>query len=168
MPRSILRPQTGHIVWYFAAAPPATAPIAALVVATVDRTHFNLVTFDPVAGTAAFVGNVVFHYGTRPASGAWCTPMRVNEPLPGSWPSLNVEAEEYVTHDMNEEQREARREQLIEQMEKEAEEAAEKEAAEKEKAEKEKKEAEHAELENAEEEEEDAPHGRGAPRAKRR
>jgi hypothetical protein len=120
MPRSILRPQTGHIVWYFAAAPPATAPIAALVVATVDRTHFNLVTFDPVAGTATFVGNVVFHYGTRPASGAWCTPMRVNEPLPGSWPSLNVEAEEYVTHDMNEEQRKVRREQLVEQLKKEA------------------------------------------------
>jgi hypothetical protein len=168
MPRSILRPQTGHIVWYFAAAPPATAPIAALVVATVDRTHFNLVTFDPVAGTATFVGNVVFHYGTRPASGAWCTPMRVNEPLPGAWPSLNVEVEEYVTHDMNEEQREARREQLVEQMEKEAEAALERE--EKEALEREEREAEHAkhaELENAEEKEE-VLHGRGLPRGRRR
>jgi hypothetical protein len=120
MPRSILRPQTGHILWYYAAAPPAAAPIAALVVATVDRTHFNLVTFDPVAGTATFVGNVVFHYGTRPASGAWCTPPRVNEPLPGSWPSLNVEAEEYVTHDLNPEQLKQRQKARIEQLKKEA------------------------------------------------
>jgi hypothetical protein len=95
-----------------------------LVVATVDRTHFNLVTFDPAAGTAAFVGNVAYYglgssLGTRPAAGAWCTHQRVNENLAGAWPAQH-EADDYVTHDLNAEQLEQRQKARIEQLKKEA------------------------------------------------
>ena len=34
-----------------------------------------------------FAAAVPFYYGARPASGAWCTMMRVNENLAGAWPT---------------------------------------------------------------------------------
>lgn len=110
MPRSLTRPETGQIVWYYAASPPTVGPLAALVTATVDRTHFNLAVFaaDASAMTAAL--NVPFHYGTRPVSGAWCTMMRVNENAPGAWPSQQEASEVGLAlelHGLNEEQREA-------------------------------------------------------------
>lgn len=86
MPRSIKRPQTGSIVWYYAAAPPVGLPNAAMVVNTVSPTSFGLTVFDRAAGTTSYVPAVPYHDGTRPASGAWCTHMRVQEPASGTWP----------------------------------------------------------------------------------
>ena len=89
MPRSIKRPQTGHIVWYYANVTPPI-PTAAIVIKSrtdVDRFTFDLVTFDPVTGaSAAVLGVKYYDGGTRPASGAWCTHQRVYENLSGQWP----------------------------------------------------------------------------------
>lgn len=90
MPRSLKRPSTGQIVWYFAATPPATVPVAAIVIKSrtdVDRVTFDLVIFDGVTGASSAVLGVKFYDGTRPTSGAWCTRVRVNEPAAGQWPS---------------------------------------------------------------------------------
>jgi hypothetical protein len=116
MPRTLTRPVTGQIVWYFAAAPPATAPIAALVIASVATNvslgvggpppTYNLATFDPTTGAITAAAAVPFHYGTRPVSGAWCTMMRINEPAPGSWPTM-AEALDYAEHGMTQEQKDA-------------------------------------------------------------
>lgn len=102
MPRSATRPIVGSDVWYFTAAPPTAYPQAAKVVkvTTAAGSGFgiplpgagpvlDLETWD-AAGVAAVVTGVAFHYGTRPASGAWCTMPRVNMPAsPTSWPSGN-------------------------------------------------------------------------------
>lgn len=89
MPRSIKRPQTGQVVWFYSAAPPGI-PQAALVIKSrtdVDRFTFDLVTFDPVtAAPSPQLGIRYYDGGTRPASGAWCTHMRVYENLAGKWP----------------------------------------------------------------------------------
>src|SRR5262252_7214924 len=194
MPRSLTNPLTGQIVWYFAASPPAAAPIAALVVASLagrpvsltcsamtwsggvvtatvpsqnDRVgtiypitvagvtpagyngtysgtlisptqitfplasnpgtvtvqgtvaynsgytaggvpaqFYNLATFDPSTGAITAAAATPFLYGVRLASGAWCTMMRVNEPIPGAWPGMTM-AQEYALHDMGPEQRKA-------------------------------------------------------------
>jgi hypothetical protein len=128
MPRSHAFPNTGDIVWYFAASPPATAPLAAIITATVSQASqgvggpppvYNLAVFDPALGTIAPAAGIGFYYGTRPASGAWCTMRRINEPAPGSWPS-NLETTEYTDHDLNAEQREAAADARIEQMKKDA------------------------------------------------
>jgi hypothetical protein len=143
MPRSRLRPQVGHIVWYYAASPPGAAALPAIVVAAVATAGtgvgsppptFDVAFYDPAAAAGAGawtkVAALPFHYGTRPASGAWITMPRVTSPgAAGVWPSLSAEAEEYVEHSLTPEQREQRREKLVEQLEKEAEEAAEREAA---------------------------------------
>lgn len=88
MPRSIKRPQIGQIVWYYASAPVTGVmmPSAAMVVNTVNRTTFGLTVFDRAAGTTSYVASVPYHDGTRPASGAWCTHMRPQEPASGTWP----------------------------------------------------------------------------------
>lgn len=85
MPRSIKRPIIGQIVWYYPSVPP-TNPSAALVVNQPSRTTFGLTVFDRAAGTTSYVAGVPYHDGTRPASGAWCTHMRVVEPPSGVWP----------------------------------------------------------------------------------
>jgi hypothetical protein len=101
MPRSITRPQTGNIVWYFATATGAQ-PNAALVVGVVDRTHFNLAVFSPVDGTMTFAGNVVLYDGSvRPAT-AFCTWMRINQFVSGTSPFS--EAMDVETHAMTAEQ----------------------------------------------------------------
>lgn len=95
MPRSIKRPQTGQIVWYYANVTPPV-PLPALVIKSrtdIDRVTFDLFVFD---GTLAAAGGVaigqpqlaVKYYdgGSRPASGAWCTHMRVYENASGKWP----------------------------------------------------------------------------------
>lgn len=100
MPRSLTRPQTGTVVWYFAAAPPVAVPLMASVIAAVTTAGagvgsppptFDLAVYDPAAaagaGATAKVAAVPFHYGTRPSSGAWCTMPRVNTPAAGQWPS---------------------------------------------------------------------------------
>jgi len=74
------------------------------------------------AGTTSAVLGVPFYYGPRPASGAWCTMPRVNQNLAGAWPASQA-AEAYATHDLNQEQREARIEQMKEAAEKAAQEA---------------------------------------------
>jgi hypothetical protein len=175
MPRSRTRPQVGHIVWYYAASPPAAAALPAIVVAQVATAGtgvgsppptFDVAFYDPAAGAGAGAWTKVlalpFYYGTRPASGAWITMPRVTSPGgAGVWPSLSAEAEEYVEHNLTPEQREERREKLVEQLEKEAEEAAEREAK-REAA----REAEHEhELEEVavEEDEEPPTRGRHAP-----
>lgn len=112
MPRSLTRPQTGQVVWYYAAAPPVGQPNAALVVNTVDKSTFGLAVFDRATGVASYVPSVPFHYGTRPASGAWCTMMRVNEPAAGMWPSSNMEAHDYEENALDHEQRQLRRERI--------------------------------------------------------
>ena len=89
MARSWTRPSTGQFVWYYATTPPTTAPIAALVISTVSKSSFNLAIFDPATGAITAAAAVPFHYGTRPAAGAWCTMMRVNENAAGQWPSNN-------------------------------------------------------------------------------
>jgi hypothetical protein len=87
MGRSITRPQRGSIVWYYAASPPAGLPTVAIVINTIDKTHFDLALINSTDATILFGGNVPFYYGTRPATGPWCTPVRVNEPASGAWPS---------------------------------------------------------------------------------
>jgi len=192
MPRSLTNPLTGQIVWYYAASPPAAAPQAAMVVAsltgrpvsltasamtwangvvtatvpsqndrigtiypitvagvtpagyngsyqgtltgpttitfplatnpgpvTVQGTvaynsgytaagipaqFYNLTVFDPSAGTVAAQNAVPFLYGIRQASGAWCTMMRVNENLPGAWPT-QLEALQYAEHGLTPDQK---------------------------------------------------------------
>lgn len=88
MPRSIKRPQTGQIVWYYANPLPGAQqkPYAAMVVNTIDRTHFGLTVFDGANGTTSYVASVLYCDGTRPAAGAWCTHMRVQEPAANQWP----------------------------------------------------------------------------------
>jgi hypothetical protein len=128
MPRTHTFPNTGDIVWYYAASPPATAPQAAVITATVSQASqgvggpppvYNLAVFDPALGTLAPAASCPFYYGSRPASGAWCTMRRVNENAPGSWPT-QLEATEYADHDLNAEQKEAVAAARIEQMKKEA------------------------------------------------
>jgi hypothetical protein len=87
MPRSQTRPSRGLIVWFYAAAPPVGLPSVAIVLNTVSSTRFDLAVFSSADGTISFAGNVPFHYGTRPATGPWCTMRRVNEPASGAWPS---------------------------------------------------------------------------------
>jgi len=104
------------MVWYYAAAPPATAPIAALVVQSVSgegsqgvggpAPTFNLATFAPATGVMTFAAAVPFYYGARPASGAWCTMMRVNENLAGAWPTQQ-EALEFAEHGLTAQQKQA-------------------------------------------------------------
>lgn len=85
MPRTLTRPQVGQVVWYFAASPPGTKPLAAMVVNTDSPTMFDLTVF-AADGTTAPALNVPFHYGTRPTTGAWCTMRRVEENAAGKWP----------------------------------------------------------------------------------
>lgn len=89
MPRSIKRPQTGHIVWYYANATPPI-PQAALVIKSrtdVDRFTFDLAIFDAVTGaSSAVLGVRYYDGGSRPAAGAWCTHLRVQENISGQWP----------------------------------------------------------------------------------
>lgn len=88
MPRSIKRPQVGHIVWYNATSPPTGQVSAALVVNQGStRTKFGLYVFDRANGAPTYVPNVDYLDGSsRPASGAWCTHQRVQEPVAGAWP----------------------------------------------------------------------------------
>lgn len=88
MPRSIKRPQTGSIVWYYAAAPPTTVPQAAMVIKTVNKTTFDLALFAATGdGLTAALATPFYEGGTRPASGAWCTNVRVNENAANQWPT---------------------------------------------------------------------------------
>lgn len=99
MPRSKVRPQVGTELWYYGAAPPGPTdlPQAAIVVNVVqangiDRVPpsgiFDLTVFNANGSTAPQLG-VPFHFGTRPDTGPWCTPVRVNMPAPGEWPTGN-------------------------------------------------------------------------------
>ena len=116
MPRSLTRPQTGTVVWYFAAAPPVLAPSAAIVIAQVATAGQGVgsppPTFDlfviAADGTTSKVAAVPFHYGTRPTSGAWCTMPRVNTPPATVWPSLEEGPLEYTVHDVPPDDREAK------------------------------------------------------------
>lgn len=110
MPRSIKRPQTGSIVWYYGAAPPVGGPNAALVVNTVSPTLLGLMVFDRANGIGTYVASVPYHDGSRPASGAWCTHIRVNEPASG-WPSDRA-AHDYEEASLTLQQREARDERI--------------------------------------------------------
>lgn len=85
MPRSIKRPQTGSIVWYYSAVPPG-APLAAIVVRTITRTQFDLCTFAADGTTAPALAVNYYEGGTRPTTGAWCTYMRVVENPATKWP----------------------------------------------------------------------------------
>jgi len=67
---------------------------------------FNLAIFDPSTGAITAAPSMPFYYGTRPASGAWCTMMRVNEPKAGSWPT-NVSTLDFVEHGLTQQQRDA-------------------------------------------------------------
>src|SRR5262245_38453234 len=98
MPRSLTRPQVGQTVWYFAATPPAAAPLSATVVEVITTGGSGVMGSPPPTldltvfaadGTTSAVAAVPFHYGTRPTSGAWCTMVRVNAPAAGQWPSNN-------------------------------------------------------------------------------
>ena len=107
MPRSITRPQTGSTVWYFAT--PGAAVQAAMVTKKVDNTHMNLSVFPVAGGPAVAQAGVLFvDAGTRPASGAFCTYMRVNEPLLGAYPSGDSEPSEYAMHDLTQVERDFR------------------------------------------------------------
>jgi len=205
MPRTLTLPLTGQIVWYFAASPPAAAPIAALVVAslagrpvsatasamtwangivtatipaqsdpvgtiypitvagvtpagyngnytgtvtsattityplasnpgpvTVQGTvaynsgfdgtgqnveYFNLASFDPTTGAISARAATPFYYGMRPASGAWCTMMRINEPVAGAWPT-NLEALSFAEHDFSPQQKQAAQAARVEELKK--------------------------------------------------
>jgi len=201
MPRTLTSPQTGTPVWYFAAAPPAAAPMAAVItaslagrpvsvattgiawaggVATVtlasavsdppgsiypitvagvtpagyngsytgtitgpttvtyplasnpgavtvqgtvayasgfDATgqnvpFYNCVSIDPSAGTITARNGIGFYYGQRPASGAWITMPRVNEPIAGAWPT-NQEALAFAEHDLSPAQKMVAQEQRL-------------------------------------------------------
>jgi hypothetical protein len=89
MPRSIKRPQCGQIVWFYANVTPPI-PTAALVLKSrtdVDRVTFDLLTWDGATGAPAVTLAVKYYDGgTRPASGQWCTHMRVQENISGQWP----------------------------------------------------------------------------------
>jgi len=171
MPRSLSRPQVGTIVWYYAASPPGAAPLAAMVVnvPTPAGSGFGIplpgagptldLTVFAAAGTTSAVLGVPFYYGTRPASGAWCTMPRVNQNLAGAWPA-SQEAQDYELHNLNAEQREARIEQLKEAAEKAAKEAEDRK-------EEEPTTQPHDEEELEDVEEDTHPHGRGAPRRRR-
>lgn len=88
MPRSLTRPITGQIVWYYTAAPPSAPPLAAIVCGTIDRTHFNLWVLNADGTLLGAKPNVVYHHLTRPAASAeWCTMPRINENAAGKWPS---------------------------------------------------------------------------------
>jgi hypothetical protein len=123
MPRSKTRPQVGDIIWYFAAAPPVAGPLPATVLRQVATSGsgvgstpptFDLAVSAVADGTVTFAAAVPFHYGTRPTTGAWCTMPRVNTPAAGVWPSGNLEVQDYVEHGLNEEQRAAHIQQLLE------------------------------------------------------
>jgi len=73
---------------------------------------FNLAIFDPSTGAITAAPSMPFYYGTRPASGAWCTMMRVNEPKAGSWPT-NVSTLDFVEHGLTQQQRDAAAQQRI-------------------------------------------------------
>lgn len=87
MPRSIKRPEVGSILWYYADATNITAPVPAMVIKTIDRTHFDLAVF-AAAGNAltAALNTLYFEQSPRPASGAFCTYARVVENPAGQWP----------------------------------------------------------------------------------
>ena len=87
MPRSITRPEVGTIVWYYAANPPTTTPVAAMVVGTVNRTTFDLITFIATGNTAPALAVPYYHLGRPSGAGSWCTMPRVNENAAGKWPS---------------------------------------------------------------------------------
>jgi len=170
MPRSLSRPQVGTIVWYYAASPPGAAPLAAMVVnvPTPAGSGFGIplpgagptldLTVFAAAGTTSAVLGVPFYYGTRPASGAWCTMPRVNQNLAGAWPA-SQEAQDYELHNLNAEQREQRIEELREAAEKAAAKAAEEETP--------GTQPPSHDEEELEDVEEDTPHTRGHPRRRR-
>ena len=87
MPRSIKRPQTGSIVWYYADATNIAAPLPAMVIKTIDRTHFDLAVF-AAAGNAltAALNTLYYEQAPRPTTGAFCTYQRVYENAAGKWP----------------------------------------------------------------------------------
>jgi hypothetical protein len=88
MPRSILRPQVGSVVWYYANVTPP-APLPAMVVHTVDRTHFDLCVFNADGATFTPALNTPYYdAGSRPAAGAWCTYMRTQENVANTWPKM--------------------------------------------------------------------------------
>jgi hypothetical protein len=87
MPRSLTRPQVGTVVWYYAANPPTTTPVAAMVVGTVNRTTFDLITFIATGNTAPALAVPYYHLGRPTGAGAWCTMPRVNENVAGKFPS---------------------------------------------------------------------------------
>jgi hypothetical protein len=89
MPRSIKRPQTGQIVWYYADVTPP-APLAAMVIRSrtdINRTTFDLAVFAASgAALTAALATPYYEGGSRPASGAWCTHPRVQENVANQWP----------------------------------------------------------------------------------
>ena len=89
MPRSILRPQVGSIVWYYADVTNMTAPVPAMVIKTIDRTHFDLAVF-AAAGNAltAALNTLYFEQAPRPSTGAACTYIRTQENVAGTWPKM--------------------------------------------------------------------------------
>src|SRR5262245_28608127 len=98
MPKTLTRPVVGQGVWYYTAAPPTgLVPLPGVVLALVAGGGTGVGSpaptydLDVVAadGTHSKAAAVPFHYGTRPASGAWCTMPRVNVPASGQWPSSN-------------------------------------------------------------------------------
>jgi len=117
-----------------------------------------IASFAAAAGAGAWskVTNVPFHYGTRPTSGAWCTMPRINTPAVGAWPSAMEGPLEFALHDVPED----KRQEVIDHMREEAEAAAkaQEEAA--------PKQLEHA-TEAVEENDDEPPHRRGGPRARR-
>jgi hypothetical protein len=87
--------------------------------AGVAAPFFNLAIFDPTTGAITAQPSIPFCYGIRLASGAWCTMMRVNEPVAGAWPT-NTEALAVAEHDLSPAQKEAAVTARIEQMKKDA------------------------------------------------
>jgi len=68
--------------------------------------YYNLASFDPSTGAITARAATPFYYGRRPTSGAWCTMMRVNEPIAGAWPT-NQMTLEYVEHGLTVDQKAA-------------------------------------------------------------
>lgn len=90
MPRSMKRPCVGQVVWYYADVTPPV-PVPAMVIKSrtdIDRVTFDLAVFAASgAALTAALATKFYEGGSRPASGAWCTNMRVNENAANVWPT---------------------------------------------------------------------------------
>jgi hypothetical protein len=58
-----------------------------MVVGTIDRNNFDLITFLATGNSAPALAVPYYHLGRPTGAGAWCTMMRVNENAAGKWPS---------------------------------------------------------------------------------